>query len=239
MAAAHPARQCPCGQLQERSSSGVESLSTRQAYATVYEQTYAQPVENSRWSALNQHQAEAVHSLVLPALGAEDHEHGGPARRAAVQRCASRMGCSGGDSAKVSWLATRSRQCRDSCFEVATSTNATHPGSATRTCLQRAINRQHRYQEMMQLAAETSPRIAWSVRTVDSASTVLAAPVAHRIERSAPDRKAGGSIPSRRTTLPNSDRLRFGPFSPSGVVMFGHGSVTGRRRLGRPEIAGS
>src|SRR5215471_19940337 len=60
----------------------------------------------------------------------------------------------------------------------------------------------------------SSPRVNWLPH--------LPAPVAHRTERAAPDRKAGGSIPSRRTSFPNPRGDRRMPVQ----LRFRHGLTT-------------
>ena len=93
----------------------------------------------------------------------------------------------------------------------------------------------------------STPRVNWSSR--------LPAPVAHRTERAAPDRKAGGSIPSRRTLVLSQDmvdtccktcgqataprglvaaswsRVRAHESSPSSVMMETSGPAMSRRTL--------
>src|SRR5438105_1001384 len=48
------------------------------------------------------------------------------------------------------------------------------------------------------------------------------------------DREAPGSNPGPPTTFPRSGGLAPGPFSDSGTVRIGHGSVTGCRLAGEP-----
>ena len=74
-------------------------------------------------------------------------------------------------------------------------------GSVRAVCDRVVIDRTLRYQLKFYLNSDVMGTVVCRVGTVDWSGGALPAPVAHRTERAAPDRKAGGSIPSRRTTF--------------------------------------
>src|SRR5579859_8046545 len=62
-----------------------------------------------------------------------------------------------------------------------------------------------------------SHRVDWTVLGRAVRPSPQGAPVAHRTERAAPDRKAGGSIPSRRTIVANEESNFRGSVGPASA----------------------